>query len=438
MGRHRLAARLALARIARLGPERPRLRGAERHALRRHAPGLMQRGWRQRRGRSRGDQRRQAEPRLGPGDGHAHAVEPGVQQRRHVAVPLAAVRRAHHHPDQPDIAPHRRGDQIAAGRIDVAGLQPIGARIGLQHAVVVRDDPAVEDEGRDGEVPILARIILDQVPRQQRQVTRGGDLVGVRPARGVAERGVRHAERAGAHRHQLRETVLVTRHQLAQRGGRIVGGLGHQTQQRLLHRDGGARQQPELGRQHARRVGGNRHQLVEADATVPQRLEQHVDRHHLGQAGGIARLVGGGGRQHLPGRGIHHQRGIPRGADLGRGVVHPSSQQQHAGETPPDSGSPPARHASAPHTPRVSLRGPREACPAYSATEARRCERVSRRRSPSPGARHGRPRCATHKRVLTPAAAEHTPALVLRCSIAVAPVGRSKRRRPDGQGRKGR
>ena len=66
-----------------------------------------------------------------------------------------APRRPHDHADQSHIAAHRRADQIIAGRVDIAGLQPIGAGIGIQQVVVVAQHLAAKAKGRGGEVSRL-------------------------------------------------------------------------------------------------------------------------------------------------------------------------------------------------------------------------------------------------------------------------------------------
>ena len=54
-----------------------------------------------------------------------------VEQRSHVNVALTVGGGAQDDTDQPHPAAQRAGDQVVAGRLGIAGLQPVRARIGL-------------------------------------------------------------------------------------------------------------------------------------------------------------------------------------------------------------------------------------------------------------------------------------------------------------------
>jgi hypothetical protein len=49
----------------------------------------------------------------------------------------------------------------------------------------------------------------------------------------------------------------------------------------------------------------------------PSRLEHHVECHHLGERGGVARLIGIGGDKDVAGAAFHHDGGVAMAADLG-------------------------------------------------------------------------------------------------------------------------
>ena len=68
-----------------------------------------------------------------------------------------------------------------------------------------------------------------------------------------------------------------------------------------------------------RRVGGNRDLRRPREAAVLQRLEHQIERHHLGQRGGIARLVRGNRIENLAVLGVYHDRRIFRRFGLRRG-----------------------------------------------------------------------------------------------------------------------
>ena len=59
---------------------------------------------------------------------------------------------------------------------------------------------------------IFLRVILDQVPGQQRQVARRGGLLQIGQAGCIAERGPAHPQGAGPQGHHLGKPVFVAAH----------------------------------------------------------------------------------------------------------------------------------------------------------------------------------------------------------------------------------
>jgi hypothetical protein len=68
----------------------------------------------------------------------------------------------------------------------------------------------------------------------------------------------------------------------------------------------------ELGGRPRGGVLGKRNTRLLVDLAGFHRLEDHVERHHLGERGGIARRVGIGGMQRLAGIGVDNDRRVFR------------------------------------------------------------------------------------------------------------------------------
>ena len=63
-------------------------------------------------------------------------------------------------------------------------------------------------------------------------------------------------------------------------------------------------------------MGRNRNGLVQGDPAVAQRFERQIKGHHLGQAGGMTRLVGVHLLQHVAGGGIDDDGTVTSRSDL--------------------------------------------------------------------------------------------------------------------------
>ena len=203
---------------------------------------------------------------------------------------------------------------------------------------------AVKREAVYAEIPVIGGKIRDQPAAEQREIARRADLPIIWQAGRVAKRRARHAQAAGAQGHHLREAVFVPAQHFPQRGGGVVGAFGDQPKDCLLHRDAGAGCQAQLGGGHRGGVGGHRDQLMQPDAAVAQGLENHIQGHHFGQAGGVAGFVGIDRRKNRPGSGIDHNGGIARGADLrarrGGDRGYPRCGERQQGQTAPPKSCP--------------------------------------------------------------------------------------------------
>ena len=120
--------------------------------------------------------------------------EADVEQAAHLAVPLEVGVAAQEHADQAAAVALGRGHQVVAGAAGEAGLDAIGALIARQDAVDGAEGLAAEGEARGREEVIVLRVVLQQRLRQHGHVARGGDLLRIGQAGGVAEHGPRHAE----------------------------------------------------------------------------------------------------------------------------------------------------------------------------------------------------------------------------------------------------
>ena len=125
--------------------------------------------------------------------------------------------------------------------------------------------------------------------------------MAVGQARGVAEHRAAHAQLAGLLRRLDAELVLAAGDCLGHPHGDVVRRLGDEGADRILDPDGGACAKPQLRGRHPRGAGRNLQLAVQRVAALLNRLEQHVERHHLGHGGGIGLTVGVGGVEHLPG-----------------------------------------------------------------------------------------------------------------------------------------
>ena len=187
--------------------------------------------------------------------------------------------------------PSTRPSSLLWLRVAAAGE---AERAGLEIAVVVRE------------------AVLDRAG-EDRQVPGRRHLLRVGQARRVAVDRAAHAERAGLARHQLGEALDGAAEVLGHRDRDVVRRLGHQRLDRVLDRDGAAGAKPELRGRLGGRVGRDLQRRVELDLAPLELLEQQVERHHLGDGGGVAQRVLVVGVERAPALHVDHHGGVGRG-----------------------------------------------------------------------------------------------------------------------------
>ena len=122
-----------------------------------------------------------------------------------------------------------------------------------------------------------------------------------------------HAERLRLLRHQLGEIVLVAGDRLRDHDGRVIGGSGDDSLDGIFDLDGAAGAQSELGRRLRGGVLGYFEVAVELELARFELLEQHVERHDLGERSRMPARVRIGRMQHGAGIAIDHDRCVRRG-----------------------------------------------------------------------------------------------------------------------------
>ncbi len=148
---------------------------------------------------------------------------------------------------------------------------------------------------------------------EHREVPRGRDLLGVGEAGSVLECGAAHADGAGLAGHHLREGLLIAADRLRDDDSDVIRRLGDEGEDRVLDGDRVARVEADLRGGLARGEGGNRQLGVEPQLAALQLLEEHVERHHLGDRGREARRVGVSRLQNAAGVHIDDDGGVGRG-----------------------------------------------------------------------------------------------------------------------------
>ena len=119
----------------------------------------------------------------------------------------------------------------------------------------------------------------------------GRDLGGVGKAGRVLEGGGLHAEVMGLGGHQASEVGFGAAELLGESDGDVVGGLGDEGLDGVLDGDVLAHGNLELGGGGVGGVGADLDPGRHGETAVLKRVEGEIERHHLGEGGGMARLV---------------------------------------------------------------------------------------------------------------------------------------------------
>ena len=206
---------------------------------------------------------------------------------------VARARRTPSHDDRDQrasVAMHR-GQEVEAGGAGVAGLDAVDAVDPAEQMIVIADDFAVVFEFRRRKILEVARKALFGGAGEDRQVARGGELLVVGQAGGVAVESARHAESVRFARHHFGERALVAADLLRDGDRDVVGRTGDDRLDGVLDGDRVAGLDAELGRLLGGGVRGNRNRRLQRQGAFVELLEQQIERHHLGDArrGGAAR-----------------------------------------------------------------------------------------------------------------------------------------------------
>ena len=145
-------------------------------------------------------------------------------------------------------------------------------------------------------------------------VARRGHLVGIGQAGGVAELGAGHAQLLRLGGHHLGEGFLGAAEPLGHHDSHVVGGLQDDRQDRLLDRDLVAGADAQFRRRLGGGVFGDGELLIEFQPAGLDRFEGEIDRHHLGERGGIPAGMGIDRLQHRAALGIDDDGRVVLGA----------------------------------------------------------------------------------------------------------------------------
>ena len=210
-------------------------------------------------------------------------------------------------------------DDVEAGVVDIAGLHAVDAGDAAEQVIVIAQRLAAVLERPRGEIgEVVRKAVLDGAG-EDRLVARGGDLQIVGQAGGVVIIRMRHAERTRLGGHQFGEFLFAAAERLGNDHSYVIGRLGDDGADRGFHRDRFAGLEAKLGRRHRRRMRRDVHLGGHFDLASVQPLEQQVERHHLGERGGMAQAVGIGRLHHRAGIGVDDDGGIGGLVALGRG-----------------------------------------------------------------------------------------------------------------------
>ena len=214
-----------------------------------------------------------------------------------------------------------RGQEVEARRVGEAGLDAVDALDAAEQPVVVADHLAGILERAGAEIAVeLGEALLDRAP-EDHEVARRRHLLAVRQAGGVPVDGAEHAELACLAGHAGREIFLAAGDVLGDGRRDVVRRTGHDRLDRVLDGDRLAGPHAELRGGHGGRVTRDLELRIELQVAALDLLEQEVERHHLGDGGGVTQLVLALGVQDAAGIGIDDERGERRRVDAADHLV---------------------------------------------------------------------------------------------------------------------
>ena len=121
-----------------------------------------------------------------------------------------------------------------------------------------------------------------------------------------------HAQSVRLLGHYPGKLILAARQVFGDGNGNVICRFGNHRLDGVLDRDGLARLEAELGRGLLCSMGGDLQRRVEPDPPGIELLEQEVERHDLGQRGGVTHRIGVRRLQHLAAVAVDDQRGEGR------------------------------------------------------------------------------------------------------------------------------
>src|SRR3954470_34627 len=214
-----------------------------------------------------------------------------ADERGHSRVFARARSPAEHDSHDVPIIGFDVGYQVEARRAGIPRLDAVDAFDAPKQLVVIAVALAGVVENSRLEIRIIAReAVLDRAG-ENREIARRGDLLWIRQARRIAVDGAAHSERARFLRHMLRESLFGTCKIFSDGSSDIVGGFGHQRFDGVLDRNSVAGVKAKLRGRLLGSMSGNAQGSIERQATALELLEQDIERHHLGDGSGMAKLV---------------------------------------------------------------------------------------------------------------------------------------------------
>ena len=186
---------------------------------------------------------------------------------------------------------------------------------------------AAEVEGRCREIGKILREVVGEMPRQGQKIGRRRDLHRIGQARGVVVERVAHAQIARLGCHQLGEMALRAAQGLADRDRNVVGRAHHDRLDRGVHIDHVAGIEMQIGRPLRRGVFRNRQHGLHRDVAALERLEQQIQRHHLGQRRGMTLGISVARIKDAAGFAVGDQGGVLHGIGgaCGQGGTRPAA-----------------------------------------------------------------------------------------------------------------